>query len=147
MTKKLLDSAEYFYRVANNNMDLYLNGVKNGIQSELNVANKSVEKLLATYGSTKHPSLIELQLAFDKLGRLVNRLTWQDAAAMLPEFRSAIGGATFYTATINTGTGFDPITKQLGSQSPAACLGRISAHVQRLDGLVRQYGNRITTNR
>lgn len=136
---KILKYANHFEKAAAFDFDSIVSGYKGAIQRELDTAIRNIKKSISSNAATIPQSFKSIDEAYGKLANIISTITPTSASFAVAEMKQIIGGAKFYTSPQNTGTGFDPKTKEGGAYSPASYLKRIENYVTKLDSYAKYY--------
>ena len=125
-TDNLLQACESFEKLAEWDLSKVVKTFKPQLANEVAAGIRSINRLVTTNkDAAKADSLRSLDEVFGKIGEVVDRMDPIDTRGLdigIRDIKAFIGSGTFYTNSYNAGTGFDPITRLGGADSPAAHL-------------------------
>lgn len=134
----LLQACENFSKLAEWDLSKVVKTYKPQLMNEVAAGIRSINYLVTTNkDAAKATSLRVLDDTFGNIGEIVNRLDFNDTRGLdisLRDMRSIVGTGMFYTSSYNAGTGFDPITRLGGNDSPAAHLNNIWKIIEKMEG-------------
>lgn len=137
----LLQACENFNKLAEWDLSKIVKTYKPQLANEVSAGINSINRLVTTNKEAANAaSLQTLDELFGKIGDTVNRIDPVDTRGLdisLRDIRAFVGYGSFYTSSYNAGTGFDPITRLGGADSPAAHLNNILKLVEKLEGYLK----------
>lgn len=136
---KLFQACSNFRTLAAADLNKTIQNYRSAIDSEIKGGLRAIQNLINTDPKAKNSnSLKSLQYNLNQMIQLNNQMTANAADVVVENLKKYIGNASFYTSKANTGTGFDPLTRAGGANSPGAYLDRITAHINKIEEILKK---------